>query len=99
MTVRELLQRIDSRELTEWQIYFGMEPWGTEVDDWRAGMVASTIANVNRDPKKQKKPFEPKDFMPERVKEPAPEQSPEEQQRVLGMWGGIWRGKFGEGGP
>lgn len=89
MTVRELLTRIDSRELTEWAAFFGLEPWGTEVEDWRAGMVASTIANTNRDPKKQKKPFEPKDFMPKREQEPEKEQTPEEQKRILEMWSAV----------
>jgi len=32
-------------------------PWGVETEDLRTGIIASTIANVNRDPKKQKKPF------------------------------------------
>lgn len=89
MTVRELLTRIDSRELTEWAAFFGLEPWGTEVEDWRAGMVASIIANTNRDPKKQKKPFEPKDFMPKREQEPEKEQTPEEQKRILEMWSAV----------
>lgn len=89
MTVRELLARIDSQELSEWQIFFGLEPWGTEVEDWRAGMVAAIIANVNRDEKKQKKPFEPKDFMPKREQEPEKEQTPEEQKRILEMWSAV----------
>ena len=97
MTVRELLERIDSRELSEWTAFFEIEPWGTEVDDWRAGLVASTIANVNRDPKKQKKPFQPKDFMLERDKEPTPTQSPEDHQKILGMWGRVWQDKFDDG--
>ncbi|MCK9326632.1 MAG: hypothetical protein M0P69_14170 [Bacteroidales bacterium] len=86
MTVRELLARIDSRELSEWISYYEMEPWGTDVEDWRAGMVASTIANVNRDPKKQRKPYTPKDFMPQRIVEQKEEQSWEEQARLLEMW-------------
>jgi len=89
MTVKELLARIDSRELSEWMVYFNLEPWGTEVEDWRAGMVASTIANVNRDEKKRKKPFEPKDFIPQRAKPPVEEQSPEEQAKILKMWAGV----------
>lgn len=32
--------------------------------DIQAGVVASTIANVNRDPKKRKKAFAITDFMP-----------------------------------
>lgn len=96
MTVRELLTRIDSRELTEWAAYFSLEPWGTEVADWRAGMVASTIANVNRDPKKRRKPYEPKDFIPQRLAPPKEEQSPEEQARVMQMWSRAWEQKFGD---
>lgn len=86
MTVRELLARIDSRELTEWQVYFNLEPWGTEIEDWRAGMIASTIAEVNRDPKKQKKPFEPDDFMPKRDAQPKTEQTAADMRRIAEMW-------------
>lgn len=39
-----------------------LEPWGEELANWRAGMIASTIVNVNR--KKGKPPFKPQDFMP-----------------------------------
>jgi len=35
--------------------------------DWRAALVASVIANVNRDPNKGE-PFSPEDFMPTRAK-------------------------------
>jgi len=86
MTVRELLARTDSRELSEWMAYFSMEPWGTEIEDWRAGMIASVIANANRDEKKRRKPFEPKDFMPQRIAPEQEEQSWEEQARLLEMW-------------
>ena len=66
MTVSELLSRISSRELSEWLAYFRIEgPPGEGRADWRAGMVAATIANVNRDPKKRRKPFEPADFLPQ----------------------------------
>lgn len=65
MTVGELLARISSRELTEWMVYFGLEgPTGDARADWRAGMVASTIANANRDPKKRPQPFRPEEFVP-----------------------------------
>lgn len=98
MTVDELLRRISSRELTEWMAFFSLEPWGTEVEDWRAGMVASVIANANRDPKRRRKPYEPQDFMPRRDRPAQEEQSWEEQARILEMWGKIWEAKFGEGG-
>jgi hypothetical protein len=78
MTVGELLERIDSRELSEWQIYFDMEPFGEERADLRAGIVAATIANVNRDAKRRKKPFRPQDFMPSFGKRVERAEAPEE---------------------
>lgn len=99
MTVRELLTRIDSRELSEWMAFFELEPWGAEVDDWRAGLVASTIVNVNRDPKKRAQPFQPKDFMPERSSAPDKQaQSVDDQRHALGLWGAVWKDRFGDDG-
>ena len=87
MTVGELLQRMSSRELTEWMAFFSLEPWGTEVEDWRAGLIASTVANGYRDPKRRRKPYEPKDFMPRyEASQKTEEQSWEEQARILEMW-------------
>ncbi len=86
---------MSSRELTEWMAFFSLEPWGTEVEDWRAGLIASTIANVNRDPKKRRKPYEPKDFMPCRDRRPAEEQSWEEQARILEMWARMLQARDG----
>jgi hypothetical protein len=85
---------ISSRELAEWMVFYNMEPWGAEVEDWRTGMVASVIANVNRDPKKRKEPYNPDDFIPKRVQEIEP-QTPDEQSRIMGMWGRVWDQKFG----
>ncbi|MFA5162089.1 MAG: DUF4035 domain-containing protein [Elusimicrobiales bacterium] len=62
MTVGELLGRISSRELTEWQAYYGIEPFGEERADLRAGIIAATGANVFRG--KGIKPYKPQDFMP-----------------------------------
>lgn len=91
MTVQELLARISSQELSEWMAYYSLEPWGTETDDLRAGIVASTIANVNRDPKKRRKPYTAQDFAPQWGKsEPKKEeQTVEEQQRILEMWAQV----------
>lgn len=48
-----------------WRQYYQLEPFGEERADLRAGIVASTIANVNRDTKRRSKPFAPSDFMPD----------------------------------
>mgnify|MGYP000046381597 CR=1 FL=1 len=63
MSVAELLSRISSRELSEWMAFYELEPFGDERADLRAGIVASTVANANRDPKKSK-PYAPQDFLP-----------------------------------
>jgi hypothetical protein len=81
MTVRELLSRIDSRELSEWQAYYSLNPFGPERADLRAGAIASTVANCLTD----KGGFKPSDFMPHygpKVEEPP---KTAEQLRDIGI--------------
>ncbi len=44
-TVRELLERISSEELTEWMAFYSIEPWGCEAKDERAGIIAAAVVN------------------------------------------------------
>ncbi len=44
--------------------YYRLEPFGEERSDLRAGIIASTIAEIYRDPKKRIRSFRPDDFMP-----------------------------------
>jgi hypothetical protein len=39
---------LSARELDEWLIFWQLEPWGPIRDNMHAGLIASTIANVNR---------------------------------------------------
>lgn len=48
-----------------WHQYSLVEPFGEERGDLRAGIVASVIANSNRDPKRRPQPFTAQDFMPD----------------------------------
>lgn len=64
MTVRELLERTTSQELAEWMAYDRLDPFSEERADLRSGIIASIIANVNRDPKSTPQPFTAQDFMP-----------------------------------
>lgn len=73
--------------------YYKLEPWGADADDIRAGIVASTVANVNRDPKQRRQPYAPGDFVPKRDGAPVEEQSPEEQMRILEMFTAAWPAK------
>ena len=49
--------------MVEWMAYCNIDPFGGERLDLHAGIVASTIANVNR--KKSAKPYTARDFMPD----------------------------------
>lgn len=55
---------MSAKELGEWAEFYNLEPWGWDAECFSAGIVAATIANVNRDPKKKPKPFEASDFVP-----------------------------------
>ncbi len=63
-----MLRSMSSRLLTEWLAYYSLEPFG---DEWpRTALLASLIAEVNRDPDKRSEPFTPEDFMPKFEEEP-----------------------------
>jgi hypothetical protein len=64
MTVREMLARIDSHELTEWRAFYELEPFGGLIEDQRHGIATATLANVNRDSKRKLDAYEPRDFIP-----------------------------------
>jgi hypothetical protein len=59
---------VDSRELTEWQAFYELEPWGEKRGEdlawYQFGEVMALIANVNRDTKKRSRPYEGTDFRP-----------------------------------
>jgi hypothetical protein len=58
-------------ELQLWAAYYQLEPWGEERGDLRAGIIASTIANVYRDASRE--PFSPLDFMPDFAEDRGPQ--------------------------
>lgn len=57
-----MLAGLSAYELAEWMAYFEAEPWGEERADLRSGIIASTLANVNR--ARDTPPYSPRDFMP-----------------------------------
>ena len=44
--------------------FAGIDGLSAEMDDLRCGLVTSAVYNVNRDPKKSRKPFGPVDVVP-----------------------------------
>jgi len=88
-----MLARISSRELTEWMAFYGLEPFDSAQEEWRAGLIASTVANANRDAKKRSDPYQPADFMREQYKEkPAPLDPDAVRRKIdlaMAMFGGV----------
>lgn len=76
-----MLRVLDSRQIAEWMAYFSIEPFGEHAAYWRAGVVAATIANVNRG--KRSRPYKPEDFMPPEPKPKREAQTPDEMAAVL----------------
>lgn len=50
--------------------------------DFRAGVIAATLININRDPKKQRKAIQPKDIFTS-LQPPRRPQTPEQMRRAL----------------
>lgn len=92
MTVERMLAEISAKELTEWMAFDTVEPFGGLQDEYRTGMIASTVANTTRDEKKKKEPFTPQDFMrPEFLSEQPVEEDEEvdEEVKQLKLWNRI----------
>ncbi|WP_414446857.1 DUF4035 domain-containing protein [Burkholderia sp. 22PA0099] len=64
MSVKRAQVEIDSAEFAHWLAFYRLEPWGSEIEDLRAGAGVSMLANINRDVKKRPEPFGPLDFFP-----------------------------------
>ena len=83
MTVRRLFAEMDVDEFIYWQTFYHLEPWGFDIENWRSGMIASTVANANRPPRQA--PYKIAQFIPKREKP----QTPEEMLAALkARWGG-----------
>lgn len=84
-SVRELLQRISSKELTEWMAFYNVEPFGEGQVALRSGIIASLIANIKRDTKKKITPFTPFDFIPKIYSKETMEKLEQAKQDVMSM--------------
>lgn len=78
MPVAELMERMSSRELTEWRAYERVAgPLGPARADVQAAIIAATVTNVNRH---KGTPSTPADFIPRWDRKP--QQTVEEMVRI-----------------
>lgn len=62
-SVRELLARVDSRELTEWMGFERIEPFGADMDSFRNAQLCATVMNA-RVGVRNMRIAQARDFMP-----------------------------------
>lgn len=79
-----MLRRMDSAELSEWIAYHGLNPFGEQRGDLRAGIIASVIANANRG--KGTRSFKPSDFMPKFGDKAKKRQTGDEMMAIFKMF-------------
>lgn len=86
-----------ARELVEWAAFYELEPFGEWRADLRMAVLASLIANANRDPEKRPEPFTVDDFMlrfgESATSDAEQERSPEEWEALLVMLNAAYGGR------
>lgn len=86
-----MLAELSVAELAAWQAYYQVEPFG---GDWhRTALLASILANANRDADKQAEPFGVEDFLPGRFA-PAVDDVEDETEPEPAPWM-LWKAAFG----
>lgn len=58
-----MLRRININQLREWRAFAALEPFGPRRDDARAAQTSWMLAELHRDKKKRRRPFELDDFV------------------------------------
>jgi hypothetical protein len=77
-----MLAEMDASEILEWRQFYEIEPWGASRDDLRAGIIASTVYNMQRG--RGSKHLGPRAFMPDTGQdEPSEPATPAEQERRI----------------
>ena len=68
--------------------YYSLEPFGDELVllDEHFARLQALIANVNRDPKKRRKAFEPDDFRLLGTRDEVQQKSPQEVYSIFRTW-------------
>lgn len=85
MTRRRLINEITGEELAYWIAFYEVNPFGPERGDLQAGIIASTIANVN-----SKKTYKANDFMPDFDRKPK-QQTMEDMQLQCMKAAGLFK--------
>lgn len=73
LDVDAMLEGLSATQLAEWEAFYTLEPWGADVDDHRAGIVAAAVANMAGKQMRKGKVAVPSDYFPSRLPKPRPD--------------------------
>jgi hypothetical protein len=90
-----MLDRIPFELFEEWRRFYAVCPWGPEVEALGHAVVASTVAEVNRDRKRRARPFSPAEFMPLYRQQRRASYRPVTDPREWGRTASMMRSAFG----
>jgi hypothetical protein len=88
MTIGQI-NKMPTSEYLGWQQFYMIEPWGLRTEDAMHAHAISVLANINRDTKVRKEPFQIKDFL--LYKEPEPVTAEEDEPTVEGKTSAQWK--------
>ncbi len=86
--VAALEDEISRGQFQQWGVFFETEPWGSDVEFLRAGIVASAVLNSAPNRRPGSKAASPKDFMP---KDPENERKANQQSLRSDFFGAFGR--------
>lgn len=65
-SVADVLEYIGPAEMVDWKAFYGLWPWGPDIDDFRTNMICKQIVNAAGGWKDRKAQLE--DFIPPRMR-------------------------------
>ena len=83
-----------SRQLTEWQAFWQVEPWGEYRDDWRMANLLAHLINMLRG--KEQTVLEPSQFMPQLDPTGATEPPLSVTEQASNAFEANWQAALGE---
>jgi hypothetical protein len=89
-----MLEEISAEQYLNWLSYYEISPWGYEIENYRSGIIASAIMNVNRS-KKSDKLFTLDDFFPKRNKQ-IKKQTSDEQLAIAKSYMSLYANRGGK---
>jgi hypothetical protein len=92
-----MLAAMPQRVYREWMVYAEMEPWDQQRADWRAAMIASTMANLWRGKKGRRRKL--KDFLPVFKRSPGRPRTKQQAANLMAAMAKMYGGQVQDNRP